>query len=209
MWTGFRVVMAFVTKNPPVGLILLGLFVAVLGAAGSVPSIGLKFESPWQGVTVLLGVVVVAAGGVWLFLVPITTEPVADFEITSAPEVYLHGAEGHRNRNFYDLYGRYRRKPPDGCSVGIIEIGTGGGYRLRRKVYLSDEKKWEAKDIYAIKEGPIRVAVAHVGASGEALWQYYDKVRHRHGLNSTPAVDKLPDDIKIFHSVSVNARRVP
>jgi hypothetical protein len=49
-----------------VGLILVGLVVAVFGVAGGLPSIGLDFKEKWI-IVFLLGVLVMVVGGVWLW----------------------------------------------------------------------------------------------------------------------------------------------
>ena len=73
---------------------------------------------------------------------------------------------------------------------------------------MYDDNTWHAKDIYARQAGiQLDIAVAYVGASGEALWHYYDKVRSRSGPNGTPSIDRLTEDIRIGHHISVTTRR--
>jgi hypothetical protein len=206
-----------IAGETPLVLVILGVAVVIVAAAGGVPFTQLAIaQMEWRMGLAVLGVAVAAGGGLLLYSGRPSkrVKPTkCNFKITNVEHngaVQLHESEKRKNKNYYDLHGRYDKKPPDGYSVAIIEFdpGTDTNYRLRKKAAVYDDNTWQARDIYARQSGiRLEIAVVYVGASGEALWQYYDKVRKRKGPNETPSVDHLPEDISIGQRICVNTRR--
>jgi hypothetical protein len=206
-----------IAHETPLVLVILGVVVVVVGAAGGVPFTQLIIaQIEWRIGLAILGVAVAAGGGLLLYSGQTgkRAKPTkCNFKITNVEHngaVQLRESDTRKNKNYYDLHGRYDKKPPDGYSVAIIEFdpGTDTNYRLRKKAAVYDDNTWQARDIYARQSGiRLEIAVVYVSASGDALWQYYDKVRKRNGPNATPSIDHLPEDISISQRICVNTRR--
>jgi hypothetical protein len=205
-----------IAKQTPLVLVIFGVAVVVVGAAGSVPFTQLYIPQMWKIAVAMLGFAVAAGGGLllWQGQTAKRVKPAEyNFQITNVEhggKVRLHESETRKRENYYDLQGRYDKLPPDGYSVAIIEFdpGTNANYRLRKKVAVYENLTWQARDIYARQSGiQLEIAVAYIGASGEALWQYYRKVSKRNGPNGAPSIDQLTDDIYIGQRICVSTHR--
>ena len=121
-----------IADNASLALLVLGLVILLIGAAGSVPFTQLQFpEIGWKIFIASIGACV--TGGAWWkwhsgeghkhrHLAK------CNFKITSvAPygAVHLHESARRNNKNYYDVRGQYDKKPP--------EVVFGRDHRVRSR----------------------------------------------------------------------------
>ena len=172
-------------------LILVGLALFLISALGAVPMTGNVIVDPWWRVALaLVGLTVVGASA-------------AKFRYASAEKEKINVREfdlkitypqfGDTISEQYDVSETYRKKPPDGYEIEIIELNMGHGrtYRPRKRALDGPNNTWRAKDVYGGDEKTIGreriIFVAIAGKSGQALCYYYHKVGQTYDFERRPS----------------------
>ena len=182
----------------PLAVIVIGVILFVIGAAGGWPSPSLQVnEMGWRVALGAMGVVVAGIGGL---LLRRETRAIP----RGSSEVYLasdYGIKIEMPRNGAELGGRpevsgsYTKKPPDGALRLFVVVSDGSYFWPQEVVKQFDtkNKKWYAR-IYlggSPSYGAVIIA-AIVGQSSQILWDYYYKVGPQTGWSP---IDGWPADV--------------
>lgn len=185
-----RTTLAKLIDRAPLAVIVIGVIVFIIGAAGGLPLGNPPLQVTdffWRIGLGAMGLVLVAAG---LLLLSRENE----FFVTLSPKASAarYGIkiesprEGAQVGEWVDVSGSYAVKPPDNTLRLFTIIPDGGSFWPQAIAQLdAGEKKWHAK--VRLSDAPryaMFIAAAIVDGPGQALWNYYYKLGER--TNWTP-----------------------
>jgi hypothetical protein len=173
----------------PLAVIVVGVFVFILGAAGGLPIGNPPLQVSDYSWRIALGVMglILAVSGLLLLS---KEKNISDAYLVSRLNDYGiridNPVNGARLGEDIDISGSYKIKPPDG-TLRLFTIATDGGWFWPQTIAQFDlaKKKWHGK----VKLGgsprySIFIVAALVDQSGHAMWNYYYKVGEK--TNWTP-----------------------
>jgi hypothetical protein len=169
---------AALIQNTPLAIVVIGSFLAVLGAAGGWAKYGLAITEPGWRIAICLMGLVCAGMGLGLHQKRDVLGSAGEkidavkygFRIRS-PET--NEAVGNR----LDIKGTYQTGPCAGVQIWIVEFSpsTQKYYPKRQVIINEKEKTWESLDCH-IRGNPKErrgLVVAAVGPAGQALCEYF------------------------------------
>lgn len=192
-------------KNTPLALVVIGLLLAVIGASGGMEKLAIKVDDPrWRVALGVMGIVVAGFGALLIWRVRKDVDPQVlaqecELKIT-AP---LNGAVVDESTQFA---GSFKNLPHEG-SIVLIEqsVSTGDYWFKKRPVIDEKNKQWYIDSRVGGDPGKERVIyLAILGKSGQALWDYYQRVGQE--TKQWPAMRSLTTDISICDNVRVRRR---
>jgi len=187
-------ILDFAAKNSPLLLIIIGLAIFIIGAAGTLPYTPLQVkESGWRIALAVMGAIVVGFGALLFF------RERNNKESSLRADEYGLEIQSHEHRDLIDyevvVSGTYKVKPPDG-SVVLLEMNPDSRHYWFKDFATFDEgrKRWRAKGRIGAPSGETReLIVAVIGKNGKALRDYYFKVGRR--TNQWPGIETLTTDV--------------
>ena len=196
-------------ENTPLAVIIVGLFIFGLGAAGGWAKIQIQINDlPGRVALASMGAIVALVGValLWREKNRASSENITDVmpdygvKITSPRD----DAEVEVDKLF-EVRGSYATKPPDEL-IRIIEYSPARyTYRPRRYViYNLTQKTWSASTLVAGADQRV-ILVCSVGRDGKALFDYYDKVYQT--TNQWVGIRTLPADVKEYDRITVRVKR--
>ncbi len=192
-------------KNTPLALVLIGLFLIVIGAAGGWDKFYVKIpDLRWRIVLAIMGVVVAGFGAllIWRGTGEAESSSLAkECKLTiTAP---TDGAEVDGN---VQMVGTYEKKAPEKRIVFIERSMRSGLYYFKKwPMEFGKEKKWSAECQIGGDSGAKRMLhVAVTGSGGQALYDYYFRVLAE--TKQWPGIETLPPDIVFCDQVKVKRK---
>lgn len=191
-------------KNTPLAVIIVGLFLFVVGAAGGWPSAQLQIHEPgWRIALAAMGVVTSGIGGLLIWRERTGEENDKVFRGDLNIKITFPFDRQVVTERF-NVEGSYKIKPPDGIVVVVLEFSPNSLlYYPKREVSFDEKRKiWQAPSI-TLKgsRGDERILVAATMRRGNALWAYFHQVSRqlRDNLNNQslhiPGFANLTPDI--------------
>jgi hypothetical protein len=183
-------------KNTPLALIVIGLLLIVIGAAGGVEKYGLDIpDLRWRIALAVMGVVVAGFGALLIWLGRRKPDPSAIARECALKIKTVKDLAGTDQR--VRITGTYRKKPPD-KSVVLVEQSSAGRthkYWFKNEPIFDEENKtWFANCTVRGNPGSERIFyVAILGEHGQALWAYYLRVGEE--TQKWPGIETLTPDI--------------
>jgi len=159
--------------NSPLALVVIGVVLFVIGAAGGWPSPALEVnEAGWRIALATFGVVVAGIGGLLLWRERTSRPP----EVALSPEDYgikiVSPKDGTSVSSHCAVLGTYQNKPPDG-SVWLFAASDSEYWPQETVKFDTKTKTWYASANLG-KSGLIKIVL--MGKAGQALCEYYFKV---------------------------------
>jgi len=205
--------LSILLKNTPLALIVIGILLCIIGAAGGWPYPTFKVdELAWRIILAFMGVIIAGTGILLLLRQPNRNDPIPDakqykFRITY-PE---HKGEVEVRDGFYEVRGTYEKKPPAGYSVTVFEIypGIKTHYRPRAASLDDDDKTWRVPRVWGGYDSGAerRIGVALVGASARALFDFYQEVGEHYDWKNVPGIYGLTPDVRMCHEIRVRIKK--
>src|SRR6266849_2858680 len=192
-------------RNTPLAIVVIGLFLTVIGAAGGLAKFNLTIPDPrWRIVLAVMGVVVAGFGIllIWRGTGEVESSALAkECKLTiTAP---TDGAEVDGN---VQMVGTYEKKPPEKRIVFIERSVRSSRFYFRKcPMEFGKEKKWSAECQIGGDSGAKRMLhVAVTGSGGQALYDYYFRVLAE--TKQWPGIETLPPDIVFCDQVKVKRK---
>jgi hypothetical protein len=193
-------------QNTPLAVMVVGLFLLVLGAAGGWPKYELHITEPgWRIAIGVIGAITAGAGFLQYYHRP-------SFEKPDAKKYGLRITSPQINEmvpNRISVRGTYEKKPsPDEFEVRVIELSliSQKHYPKRRVAFDERLKTWETID-FGIgggrSNGKRIIMVSLLGKGGQALCEYYDRAGEEN-KHHYPGIQKLTPDIIECDRITVN-----
>jgi hypothetical protein len=194
-------------KNTPLAVVVIGVLLVVIGAAGGLPQLSLKVAEPgWRFASGAAGTLVAGFGGFLILRAPSRSSNLAALAEGYGLKIFSP-VNASDVKEYVGVFGTFKNRPPD-KSVWIIERSLRSGVNSfkRRPLFDETDKRWSAPQCrLGGKTGEKRVLfVAVVGDSGQALADYYFKVGNETG--QWPGIETLPLDIVPCDSIQVRRR---
>lgn len=189
--------------NTSFALIVVGIFLIIIGAAGGFPSLALQVpELGWRIALAMMGAVVAAVGGLlyWRERNASTLRSCDSYGLRiDAPR------PGEEIDEEYQVSGVYLKKPPKGTHIQLFHAppDEDSYWPMMEARVTFDEvnKTWHTPAWSGGVPGPREVMVAVMGEAGQALCKYYYKVGKETGR--WPSITTLTPDIIPCDRVSV------
>jgi len=187
-------------QNTPLAIIVIGLFLALLGAAGGWPKYGLQItELGWR---ISIGLMGLVCAGVGLVLYKRRDNLGPSREELEAARYGIRIASPGENdfvSNRVDVKGSYEIKPGPDIEAWVLEFSPTSQkfYPKRRVIFDQRRKNWEAIDFgIGGKNSDKRILiVAVLGLGGQALCNYYQAAGEEN--KRWPGIPKLtPDSVE-------------
>jgi hypothetical protein len=194
-------------KNTPLAIIIIGLFLLVVGAAGGLQKYSLNIEDVrWRIILGVMGAVVAGFGGLLTWRG--TGEAGSSSLAKECGLKIVAPIDGTEVDQQVQMAGTFEKKPPDKRLAFIEQSMTTGNYYFKRwPIHFSENKQWSAEcHIGGGIGAQRRVHVAILGTGGQALRDYYFRVVSESG--KWPGIETLPPDISLCASVRVK-RKAP
>ena len=196
-----------VISNTPLALVLIGLLLVVIGAAGGWPSPALQVnESGWRIALAAMGVVVVGVGGLLLWREKAPPASTPSCEVYGIKIVYPRN--GQEVEADFEIYGTYKTKPPNEKIVQVFHgpPGTPAYWPIiEAKVNFDVERKtWHTGARIGGNPAPRDIVVALMEQAGQALCDYYHKVGEETG--KWPGIITLTPDIVECDRVTIKRK---
>jgi hypothetical protein len=202
-------------ENTPLAILVIGVILFVMGAAGGWPNASLSVQDPrWKIALGVMGVVTAGFGGLsyWRERTRKTDEGSHEtygIEITSP-------SNGDTVGENFIVEGKYDVKPPDGVDVVLLEVSPKSGfyYPKTKKVFFDEKRKtWKTASIsIAVRQyrGGERTLVAATMRRDNALWEYFYQVSNlisrKDQTIHIPGFAKLTPDIIKCHEIIVKRK---
>jgi hypothetical protein len=188
-------ILAPLFKNTPLALVVIGLLLIVIGAAGGIEKLDLVIDNPgWRILITGMGAVVASFAALLIW-----RESGGEARVPDARqygiEITATGTVGRR----VNLEGRYRKKPPEDIVV-IIERNnrTGDHYLQHAPNFDPKLPKWHGQ--YGIGSGERTLTIALMGKCAKSMKNYYDLVGTQ---TKWQGIRDLPSDFVRCDSVDV------
>ena len=182
-------------ENTPLVIMVIGLLLFVLGAAGGWAKADLKIEStPWRIALASMGAIVFIVGGLFL------GEKSGDSTSTLTRKDYgikiTFHQDGAEVGQEIEALGTYETRPPDNLIRILEHSPVSHHYWPKRYVTINvKQKTWSATTRVGGSPNDKRlIVVASVGDGGRALFDYYDKVGNE--LKQWVGIRTFPPDVK-------------
>jgi len=192
-------------RNTPLAIVVIGLFLTVIGAAGGLAKFNLTIPDPrWRIVLAVMGVVVAGFGILLIWRGTGEAESSAlakECKLTiTAP---TDGAEVDGN---VQMVGTYEKKPPEKRIVFIERSVRSSRFYFRKcPMEFGKEKRWSAECEVGGDHGARRMLyIAVTGSGGQALYEYYFRVLAE--TKQWPGIETLPPDIVFCDQVKVKRK---
>jgi hypothetical protein len=192
-------------KNQAFLLIILGVFIFVVSAAGGISHWQFVIpQGPWQYASAVVGLSLTGAGALmtrWNASGVAIDVKKYGFKISIPAHKDIVAMQDMR----YVVRGTYKKRPPENYVPYIIEIEYYENeikYRPRKLVVIEDGG-WHAKGVWGGDKSNFErtIVVALVGAGGQAQFKYYDTVGKTYDYNRLPPIDKLGPDIYVCDQI--------
>jgi hypothetical protein len=192
-------------KNTPFALVVIGIALFLIGAAGGSERLGLRVAEPaWRLALLGMGTVVAGFGALLVWRGRGDVEPsVLAREYGLKIKAPISGSDvGER----IQVVGTYKERPPERSVVLIEQSARSGTYWfMKRPVFDDNSKQWLADCRVGGESGAQRyVHVAVIGRSAQAFWDYY--FRAGEGTNHWPGIQTLPPDVILCDNIKVRRR---
>ena len=177
-------------KHTPPLLVVIGLALFIIGAAGGIERLHLIVDDPlWRIAMAVMGAVVAFFGGLLIWRESTVEKPSVlakkcNLKITAPVNQATVDTE-------VTLVGTFKEKPPDDSVVIIEKALTRGEYFFQPSPYF-DEKQQQWSGKYTIGSGERVLFIGIVGKSGQALRNYYSLVHNVTG--KWVGIRDLPSD---------------
>jgi hypothetical protein len=196
MWKAIQKIL----ENTSLVVVVLGLVLFVIAAAGTVPFTAIVISEPtWRIALSILGVIVAVGGSFYMWFGPRQPERI---DWKSYGVKIEHPLPGDLIDEHFDVSGTYKKELPNNLRIEVIEIDadrTAIRYRPRKTAFIEDGRRWRAAHVFGGSEkesGRSRLLfVALVGKSGQSLIDYYGKVGETYNYKDRPSIDRLTEDV--------------
>jgi hypothetical protein len=190
--------LAKLAENVPFALVLLGVAIFLVGAAGGLPAAHLAVaEGGWRVALGVLGGVVLLGGALLLW----RGSPVEAAISPARYHIKIRGPiAGELVGRRFQIHGTYSGKLPPGYALEIFEINESrSDYRPRRRANINNDGTWRAVEVWGgTRSGESKLyMVALAGPCGQLLTEYYRAVgdRFKEFDKTRPPVNRLPADV--------------
>jgi hypothetical protein len=192
-------------KNTPLALVVIGLFLILIAAAGGWDKFYVKIpDVRWRIVLAVMGVVVAGFGAllVWRGTGEVESSALAK-ECKLSITAPADGAEVDGN---VQMGGTYEKKPPDKRIVFIERSMKSGLYYFKKwPIEFGRDNKWSAECRVGGDPGTSRMLhVAVAGSGGQSLFDYFFRVVAE--TKQWPGIETLPPDIVFCDKVKVKRK---
>jgi hypothetical protein len=203
-----RIIQALI-KNSPLALIILGILLLVLVAAGGWTSQGVVIqETGWRIAVAAMGVVVATLGGLLLWRSHNSATPSPDqapaekygVRISDPPNNSILGSR-------FELKGTYDKKPPsNGCA--IFSVGVDRHYHFQQYINFENntDRSWSATLKFNRLPGRRIIKVVELGRAGQALVEYQRKLQH---AGYWIGIETLTPDVVVCASITIEWKPKP
>jgi len=183
-------------NNPAPVLILIGLFLVVIGAAGGWPSPALQVnELGWRIVLAAIGVIVAGVGGLLLWResaspgLPPSCDAYGIRIVSPRPGADIEAED--------EIHGTCEKTLPKDTVMRVFHIASEDQVywpMLEANVHFDlEHKTWHTRSFIGGGPGPRDIVIALMGPAGQALWRYYVKVIKE--TDKWVGIDALTPDI--------------
>jgi hypothetical protein len=185
-----------VLENTPLVIMVIGLVLVVIGAAGGLAKADLRIDSsPWRIALAIMGTIVFIVGGLFLWREKSGATSAKDLskdygiKITYPQDAAEVGQE-------VEVLGTYETRPPDNLIRVLEHSPTSQHYWPKRyATFNSKQKTWSATTRVGGNPNDKRViVVASIGEGGRALFDYYEKVGKE--TKQWIGIRTFPSDVK-------------
>lgn len=199
-------------ENTPLALIVIGVFLFLLCAAGGSDKIGFVIDDTrWRVALTAMGVLVASFGALLIWRTPANIETSA-----LADEYGLKIREPEENSEVSDkiqLKGTYKKKPPI-KNLAVLEFSPSSGQYWFKKpppLYNEKDKAWSFTDVWiGGGRGEDRVLyLAILGEAGKALKDLYYAANEPREHGNWIGVKTLTPDIVFCAQVKVHRKPTP
>jgi len=205
-------------ENTPLALVVIGLFLFVIGAAGGWERFSLQItESGWRITLATMGFILVAYACLLIWRPKSATQIVAEPEREALKKacnltIQTWTAIDRGRPNQYELTGEYKQLPPAGNSVWLITASTTSPRYWPQNEVVFDNAKMKWNSIVglgaATRSGEkMRVILAIIGDCGNILFSHYFGTRDKENPNAVLPLSKLTHDIIECASVVLDKRQ--
>jgi hypothetical protein len=169
-----------VLENTPLAVMVIGLFLFVIGAAGGWPKPELQVnQTGWRLALAGMGVVVFLIGGLFFWRErtrggEVKQQSNEDWEI----KITSH-RNGDRVTGRFDVKGSYSLRPSGDYVVKLLEMSPNTHkYWPKREVVFHSDNTWTASSISVGGDPDSEriIIIAALGKGGQALGDYFDDV---------------------------------
>lgn len=208
-----------VIENTPLSIIVIGIFLFLIGAAGGWPSLKLNVnELGWRIALASLGVITSGIGGLLIWRTK--TGNKTDEYLRKDYGIKFTSPSHYKEVNDkFDVEGSYKIKLPGDIVLGIFEFSPYSRQYYPRRLANFDEnlKVWKVPSLgIGGKSGEERIIVAVImGKAGQSLWDYSGKLveiihraREKHNEKiRIPGLDSLTTDMVECDRITVRLRK--
>lgn len=208
-----------VIDNTPLSIIVIGIFLFLIGAAGGWPSLQLHVnELGWRIALASLGVITSGIGGLLIWRT--RTGNKTDEYLRKDYGIKVTSPSHHKEViDRFEVEGVYKIKLPIDIVLGIFEFSPNSRQYYPKRLAHFDEnlKMWKVPKIgIGGRPGDDRIIVAVImGKAGLSLWDYSDKLveiihqaRDRHNEKiRIPGLDSLTTDMVECDRITVRRRK--
>ena len=186
-----------VIANTTFALVLVGLLLFVIGAAGGWPDPLLRInELGWRVALAAMGGIIAGFGVLLIWRERNRNKPQLDqdygLKIVSLQDGQDVGEE-------LDVHGTYQKRPPNGSVKLFIKSPRTGEHWPETTKITFKENTWHGRVQIGGKAGRKRIVeIAVMGEAGQVLCEYYEKVGKDTG--EWPGIVKMPSDIYAYDS---------
>jgi hypothetical protein len=191
-------------ENTPLVIIVIGLFLFVLGAAGGLSKADLKIEStPWRIALAAMGAIVSIVGG--LFLVRENSGGSSSKELSKDYGIKIsHPKNGDEVGNPVKLFGTYKIKPPKDL-IRIVEYSPMlNQYWPKEYIKFDNNGDWDTEITIGGSGEKRKIFIVAIGGDTKALLDYSKKVGKE--TNRWIGIENLTSDFSECAVVEVRLR---
>jgi hypothetical protein len=178
-----------IVDNVPLALIIVGLALVLVGAAGAVPFTDLKIDGPWRVTVIVPGLLIAALGALLIWYQsrnPGKINPSRyKVQITSL-------RDGEAVDRHFEIAGSYAKALPIEYTVAVVEFNAANRtYRPRQIAITEKGRRWRAVNVFSgdVQGQEKFILVGLIGPAGKILFDYWEKVGRTYNYQNRPAID--------------------